>query len=104
MNVVRKAVRTIQVKVMSIRKIEHPRIKALSTIELAGIGRIAGIKVIQGDHNLYCCPPTMSFVEDGLRKWENIITFEQSLWKEIQRRILKKYEELRNDQKRGKPT
>lgn len=97
MNVPSETVRTIQVKVISIREIEHPRIKALSTIELERVGRIAGIKVIQGDHNLYCCPPNTSFVENGLRRWENIITFEQSLWKEIQNKILKRYEELKND-------
>lgn len=53
--------------------------------------------MIQGDHNLCCCPPNMSFVENGLRRWENIITFEQSLWKEMQSKILKRYEELKND-------
>jgi len=51
---------------------------------------------------LYCCPANQSYVENGLRKWENIITFERSLWKEIQNKILKKYEELKNGHKREK--
>ena len=89
----------MQVKVMSIKEIEHSRIKALSTIELERVGRIAGIRVIQGERNLYCCPPNMSFVENGLRRWENVITFEQDLWRTIQGKILKRYEELKNDHK-----
>ena len=102
MNTVSEVIRPVQVKVMSVKEIGHSRIKALSTIELVGIGRIAGIKVLQGDHNLYCCPPNMSFVEDGLRRWENIITFEKDLWKEIQSKILKRYEELNNGHKQEK--
>ena len=92
----------MKVRVVSVKKVEHIRIKALATIELEDVGKIAGIKVIQGNKNIYCCPANQSYVENGLRRWENIITFEQNLWKEIQSKILKRYEELKNGHKREK--
>ena len=79
----------MNVRVISVKKVDHMRIKALATIELEDVGKIAGIKIIQGSKNIHCCPANQSYVENGLRKWENIITFEQNLWKEIQSKILK---------------
>lgn len=71
----------------------NERIKGIATIELKGILKVAGIKILQGNHNLYCCCPNSSFTEKGLRKWANILTFERSLWTRIQEEILKKYDE-----------
>lgn len=87
----------MNVRVVSVKKVEHIKIKAHATIEIEDVGKIAGIKIIQGSKNIYCCPPNQSYVENGLRKWENIITFERSLWKEIQNKILRRYEELKNE-------
>lgn len=75
----------------------NERIKGIATVELKGILKVAGIKILQGSHNLYCCCPNSSFTEKGLRKWANILTFEQSLWARIQKEILKKY----NEKERG---
>jgi len=87
----------MQIKILKLDKIDHPRIKALAIIKLEYVGNIAGIKVIQGDNNLYCVPPNQSYKEDGLRKWMNIITFEQTLWRKIQEKILKRYVEMIDD-------
>lgn len=87
----------MNVSVVSVKKVEHVRIKALATVELEDVAKIAGIKIIQGNKNIYCCPANQSYTENGLRKWENIITFERSLWKEIQNKILRRYEELKNE-------
>jgi len=53
----------MKVKVLDVKKIDRARIKALAVIELEGIGKVTGIKVIQGDYNLYCCPANQSYVE-----------------------------------------
>lgn len=83
----------MQIEVIKLDKVDHQRIKGLATIKIENFGKIAGIKIIQGDNNLYCVPPNQSYKEDGLRRWMNIITFEQSLWRKIQEKILKRYEE-----------
>jgi len=87
----------MKVEVIDIKPCDHPRIKAIATIELVGIAKICGIKIVEGDRSLYCVPPNQSYLENGLRKWTNILTFERELWKEIQKKILKRYEETKND-------
>jgi DNA-binding cell septation regulator SpoVG len=88
----------MQIEVIKLDKVDHQRIKGLATIKVENFGKIAGIKVIQGDNNLYCVPPNQSYKEDGLRRWMNIITFEQSLWRKIQEKILKRYKEIVNNE------
>lgn len=88
----------MQIEVIKLDKVDHQRIKGLATIKVENFGKIAGIRVIQGDNNLYCVPPNQSYKEDGLRRWMNIITFEQSLWRKIQEKILKRYEEIVNNE------
>lgn len=88
----------MKIEILNIERIENnDRLKGVATIELKGeekpILKIAGIKIMQGVHGCYCVCPNASYKEKGLRKWENIITFEQSLWKRVQEEILKKYEE-----------
>ena len=87
----------MKVEVIDIKPCDHPRIKAIATIELVGIAKIYGIKIVEGDRSLYCVPPNQSYLENGLRKWTNILTFERELWNEIQKKILKRYEETKND-------
>ena len=84
----------IEIEVLDIDIVpDKEKIKGIATIDLRGILKIAGIKILQGSHNLYCCCPNQSYSEKGLRKWSNILTFEQNLWARVQEKILKKYEE-----------
>ena len=87
----------MRVEVIDIKPCDHPRIKAIATIELVGIAKIYGIKILEGDRSSYCVPPNQSYLENGLRKWTSILTFEREIWKEIQDKILKRYEEIKND-------
>ena len=87
----------MQVEVIDIKPCDHPRIKAIATIQLVGIAKIYGIKILEGDRSSYCVPPNQSYLENGLRKWTSILTFEREIWKEIQDKILKRYEEIKND-------
>jgi len=91
----------VQVEVIDINPCNHPRIKAIATIELVGMVKVYGIKIVKGEHGPYCAPPNQSYIENGLRKWTNILTFERKLWKKIQNEILKRYEEFQSDN-RGK--
>lgn len=79
---------------LNLALVDHPRIKAIATINIEELGKISGIKVILGNKNLYCVPPNFSYKENGLRKWMNVITFDQNLWSMIQKMILKRYEEI----------
>ena len=88
----------MQIEVIKLDKVDHQRIKGLAIIKVENFWKIAGIRVIQGDNNLYCVPPNQSYKEDGLRRWMNIITFEQSLWRKIQEKILKRYKEIVNNE------
>jgi len=92
--------RTMKVEVIDLKGCDHPRIKAIATIELVGIAKIYGIKVVEGDRGPYCVPPNQSYLENGLRKWTNVLTFERELWKQIQDSILKRYEEIKGDTER----
>lgn len=84
----------IEIEILDINIVlDKEKIKGIATIDLKGILKIAGIKIMQGSHNLYCCCPNQSYSEKGLRKWSNILTFEQNLWARVQEKILKKYEE-----------
>jgi len=86
----------MEIKVLQIEKMNHPKILGLATIQInieENFIRIAGLKIMKGNRNIYCCCPSSSFVEDGLRKWSAIVTFSQKLWEEIQGSILKKYNE-----------
>lgn len=87
-----------KVEVLNIEKVENnEKLKAIAAIEIKDNGKpilkVAGIKILQGIHGYYCVCPNSSYTEKGLRKWANIITFEQSLWKRVQEEVLKKYEE-----------
>jgi len=90
------------VEVVGINPCDHPRIKAIATIQLVGVVKVYGIKIVEGEHGPYCVPPNQSYIEDGLRKWTNILTFERELWKEIQGKILKRYQEEFESDTRGK--
>ena len=94
----------MEVEVIDIRPCDHPRIRAIATIQLVGVAKISGMKIVQGGHGLYCVPPNQSYLENGLRKWTSILTFERDLWKEIQHKILKGYEEAKNVRERKSPT
>ena len=86
----------MKIKVLQIEKMDHPKILGLATIQInieENFIRIAGLKIMKGNRNIYCCCPSSSFVENGLRKWSAIVTFSQELWEEIQGSILKKYNE-----------
>jgi len=84
----------MDVKILEIEKIlDNEKLKGIATIEVKDVVKVSGIKILQGIHGLYCCCPNQSHTKDGLRKWSNILTFERDLWKEIQEKILKKYEE-----------
>lgn len=73
--------------------LDNEKLKGIATIELKDTVKISGIKILQGNHGLYCCCPNQSHTQNGLRKWSNILTFERDLWNEIQEKILKEYEE-----------
>jgi len=90
----------MKIEVLGIKEMDHPKILGLATIQInieENFIRIAGLKIMKGNRNVYCCCPSSSFVEDGLRKWSSIVTFSQKLWSEIQDSILKKY----NEKERG---
>jgi len=84
----------MDLKILGIERIlDDEKLKGIATIELKGIVKVSGIKILQGTHGLYCCCPNQSHTQDGLRKWSNILTFERDLWNEIQEKILREYEE-----------
>ena len=70
---------------------DHPRIKALATICIDGLGTLSGMKVIKGTRTTYCVPPNQCYMENGLRVWMNLITFEKYIWNVIQQKILDEY-------------
>jgi len=87
----------VEIKVLEIEVVlDNEKLKGIATIELKNLIKISGIKILQGSHSLYCCCPNQSHTQNGLRKWSNILTFEQDLWKEIQEKILRKYEKKEN--------
>ena len=83
----------MSIEVLGLEHINYGRTKALATIQIEGFGKIAGLKVIDGEHSLYVRPPNQSYTENGMRRWSNIISFERELWNEIQDKILKVYRE-----------
>lgn len=87
----------MQIKVIDVRLCNHSRIKAIATIELVGLVKICGIKIVEGDRGVYCVPPNQSYLEDGMRKWTNILTFERNIWNEIQQKTLMRYDEISHD-------
>jgi len=90
----------MQVEVIDIKPCDHPRIKAIATIQLVGIAKIYGIKILEGDRSSYCVPPNQSYLENGLRKWTSILTFERNIWSQIQEKVLTRYQELNYDNQR----
>ena len=86
----------MKIKVIDIKACSHSRIRAIAIIELEGLVTIYGIKIVEGARGPYCVPPNQSYLEDGLRKWTNVLTFEREIWKEIQNKVLKRYEEVKN--------
>ena len=93
----------MSIEVLSLEHINYGRIKAVATIQIKGFGKITGLKVIDGKHSFYVCPPNQSYTENGIRRWSNIISFERELWNEIQDKVLKVYKEdvNRNVTERG---
>jgi len=93
----------MQIEVIDVRLCNHSRIRAVATIELVGVVKVCGIKVVAGERGTYCVPPNQSYLENGMRKWMNILTFERSIWKEIQQKTLKRYDEISHDSQRNSP-
>ena len=60
------------IKVLEIEKIDHPKIAGITTIYLQDIGKISGIKIVRVNGEVKCEPPNRSFVDKGMRKWENV--------------------------------
>ena len=87
----------MQIKVIDVRLCNHPRIKAIATIEILELVKVCGIKIVEGDRGVYCVPPNQSYLEDGMRKWANILTFERNIWSQIQERVLARYQEVNDD-------
>lgn len=85
------------VKVLKIERSNHPRIKATATIQLEGVGTLSGMKVIEGTKGIYCVPPNQCYIENGLKVWMNLITFEKYLWDIIQEKILAEYEQAERE-------
>ena len=83
----------MSIEVLGLEYINYGRTKALATIQIKGFGKVAGLKVIDGEHSLYVRPPNQSYTENGMRRWSNIISFERELWNKIQDKILKVYRE-----------
>ena len=91
----------MEIEVIEVRLCNHSKIKAVATIELVGVVKVCGIKIVEGQRGLYCVPPNQSYLEDGMRKWANILTFERNIWNKIQQRVLTRYEELNHDNQRN---
>jgi len=83
----------MEIKVLEVEMVDDQKIKGIATIDIKGFVKVSGIKILQGNHGLYCCCPNQSHSKNGLRKWSNILTFERALWGEIQEKIIKEYEE-----------
>ena len=83
------------IKVLEIEKIDHPKIAGITTIYLQDIGKISGIKIVHINSEVKCEPPNRSFVDKGMRKWENVFSFERDLWDRIQEKIVKEWQKCR---------
>ena len=83
------------IKVLEIEKIDHPKIAGITTIYLQDIGKISGIKIVHINGEVKCEPPNRSFVDNGMRKWENVFSFERDLWNKIQEKIVKEWQKCR---------
>ena len=83
------------IKVLEIEKIDHPKIAGITTIYLQDIGKISGIKIVRVNGEVKCEPPNRSFVDNGMRKWENVFSFERDLWDKIQEKIVKEWQKCR---------
>jgi len=83
------------IKVVEIEKIDHPKIAGITTIYLQDIGKISGIKIVRVNGEVKCEPPNRSFVDNGMRKWENVFSFERDLWDKIQEKIVKEWQKCR---------
>ena len=91
----------MEIEVIDVRLCNHSRIKAIATIELVGVVKVCGIKIVEGDRGVYCVPPNQSYLEDGMRKWTNILTFERNIWNEIQQKTLMRYDEISRDSQKN---
>ena len=83
------------IRVLEIEKIDHPKIAGITTIYLQDIGKISGIKIVRVNGEVKCEPPNRSFVDNGMRKWENVFSFERDLWNKIQEKIVKEWQKCR---------
>lgn len=80
------------IRVLEVEKVDHHRIKALATIELEGLGRVHGIKVISGNYGLYCHVPDVKLRDkSGDSIFRSLIVFEREIWTEIKKKVLEKY-------------
>lgn len=93
----------MEIRVTDVRLCNHSRIKAIVTIELVGLVKICGIKIVAGERGTYCVPPNQSYLENGMKKWANILTFERNIWNMIQQRVLTRYEELNHGNQGNSP-
>ncbi|HWP91759.1 MAG TPA: hypothetical protein VNN20_06145 [Thermodesulfobacteriota bacterium] len=84
-----------KIKVLEIEKIDHPKIAGITTIYLQDIGKISGIKIVHINGEVKCEPPNRSFVDNGIRKWQNVFSFERDLWDKIQEKIVKEWQKCR---------
>jgi hypothetical protein len=84
-----------KIKVVEIEKIDHPKIAGITTIYLQHIGKISGIKIVHINGEVKCEPPNRSFVDNGIRKWQNVFSFERDLWDKIQEKIVKEWQKCR---------
>ena len=85
----------VNIKVLDIEKTDHPKIAGITTIYLQDIGKISGIKIVHINGEIKCEPPNRSFVDKGMRKWENVLSFERDLWDKIQEKIIKEWQKCR---------
>ena len=84
----------MDIEVLDIETVlDNEKLKGIATIEIKNVVKVSGIKILSGNFGLYCCCPNQSHTQNGMRKWSNILTFERNLWKEIQEKILKEYDE-----------
>jgi len=80
------------IKILEIEKVNHHRIKGLATVEIEGLGRIHGIKIVSGNYGLYCHVPDVKLRDSsGDSVFRNLIVFERQVWAEIKNKVLEKY-------------
>jgi len=88
------------IKILDIKTVEDDKIKAYVTIELPSLVKISSIKLIrspEGDY--YCLTPSISYIENGVKKWVSVVVFEKPVWQKIQKEIIAEYLKLKKEAK-----